>query len=111
MRLKGLMDTRKFWHCVNCDAKAVTVDNKIPMHPCNSKGNFSGLMIPLTIEGESVKVTANEREDFVGSEVVQTNANGIPIMSVAVETEEGQGLTIFAPVATASGKSELHDLV
>jgi hypothetical protein len=53
-------------------------------------------MIP---EGTGCKVQAVEREDYVGKEMVQTNGEGRPIMSVVTVRDDGQDCAVFAPTA------------
>lgn len=89
------------WECPRCPSKAVTQDSKTPMHPCPGLG---GLMVPLVLEGTDCKVEAVEREDYVGSELVQTDRDGRPIMAVVTTRDDGQDCTVFAP--TAQGEKE-----
>lgn len=56
---------------------------------------------PMTPEGERVKVTVREREDFIGAEVVTRDGEGRPIMAVDVEREGGNDVAVFAPMAKA----------
>ena len=87
------------WYCPNCDAEACTgtTSTKIPFHPCSKLGT---IMTPLIRVGEKAKVEAREREDYIGDEEVQTDANGRPVMSVVVTRDEGQDCTVFPPSAT-----------
>lgn len=71
------------------------------MHPCR---DLKGLMVPLVPEGTACKVEVVEREDYVGGELVQTDGDGRPIMSVVVTREDGRDCTVFAP--TAQGEQE-----
>jgi hypothetical protein len=55
-------------------------------------------MIPA---GTKAKVTAHDREDYVGNEIVPTDANGRPIMSITTERPDGSNdTTVFAPTST-----------
>ena len=54
--------------------------------------------------GTKAKVTVTEREDYVGDEVVATDATGRPVQSVITERDDGQDVAVYAPAATASGK-------
>jgi hypothetical protein len=45
-------------------------------------------------------VEAQEREDYVGKELVQTDGEGRPIMSVITTRDEGQDCAVLAPTAT-----------
>ena len=87
------------WYCPNCDAEACTgtTSTDIPFHPCSKLG---AIMTPLIRVGEKAKVEAKEREDYIGDEQVQTDANGRPVMSVVVTRDEGQDCTVFPPSAT-----------
>lgn len=93
------------WGCPNCNAWAQTVDDSKPHHPCKG-GN--GMLIPLLQNGVKSKLVFNEREDYVGKEIVQLDISGRPVMNATVETEQGIGLTIYAPCAT--GKAEANGL-
>jgi hypothetical protein len=89
-----------YWYCARgCDAWARTVDDKKPFHRCPK---LALIMTPLVPRGVAAKVEAREREDYVGSELVQTDANGRPIMSVVTTRDEGQDCAVFAPLATGS---------
>lgn len=55
-------------------------------------------------EGVEAKVTAHEREDYIGNEKVQLDGNGRPIMSITTEREDGQDVVVFAPTASAKVK-------
>lgn len=87
------------WYCPNCDSTAVTFDLKLPHHPC--KKTALGLMVPLVRKGLAAKVEAVERQDFIGSELVQMDENNRPVMSVVVTRDDGQDTTVFAPTAVA----------
>lgn len=96
------MILQKRWECANqCGSTAQTGDGKTPMHPCK---NMAGLMAPLVLLGTKAKVEAVERQDFIGREQVQTDANGRPMMAVVTTRDDGQDCTVFAP--TAHGKKE-----
>jgi len=61
--------------------------------------------VPLIEAGTKVKVTAVEREDYVGNEQVQLDPTGRPVMAVITEREDGSNdVSVYAP--TASGKAE-----
>lgn len=89
----------QLWCCPNCDSSARTVDARIPHHPC---AGLAGLMVPLIRKGERAKVEAVEREDFIGSELVQVDGNGRPVMAAVVTRDDGQDCTVFAPTAQGS---------
>jgi len=74
--------------------------NQQEYHNCPGKGM---LTIPMIQEGAKVKVTVNEREDYISGEHVQM-ADGRPIMSVTVEREDGIDCSVYAPVVTTVKK-------
>jgi hypothetical protein len=71
------------------------------MHAC--KG-ISGLTAPLILEGTKGKTEVNEREDYVGNEFVQTDAEGRVVMSTITTRDDGQDCTVY--VATAQAVKE-----
>lgn len=88
----------KRWVCADeCGSHATTYDDALPHHACNARG---GLMVPLIVEGSKVKMTAVEREDYVGSELVQTNDEGRPVMATVTTRDDGEDCTIYAPTAS-----------
>jgi hypothetical protein len=57
-------------------------------------------------EGTKVKVTANEREDYIEGEDVQLSPDGRPVMNIVTEREDGSNdVMVFAP--TANGKGDM----
>lgn len=54
-------------------------------------------LIPTTTRGESTKV---ERQDYIGKEAVQLDADGRPVMAIVTTRDDGQDCTIFAPCAS-----------
>lgn len=87
------------WHCPNCGLTSRTVEMRphTQFHICP---RLRGLTAPMLPAGVAAKVTANDREDYVGSELVQTDANGRPIMSITTTRDNGQDAVVFAPTAT-----------
>ena len=86
------------WSCPNCTSNALTYDDKIPYHPCRG---LVGLMAPLVVDGTNCKVEAVERGDYVGSETVQTDGEGRPVMAIVTTRDDGQDCAILAPLVTA----------
>jgi hypothetical protein len=93
----------RHWYCPSCDSAARTVDYKTPMHPC--KG-LAGLLTPLVPVGEKAKHTAVERGDWIGTEKIQYDGNGRPVMSVVTETDDSLSTTVFAPTATLESDAQ-----
>lgn len=87
------------WECHGCNQTRVTREHRphTPFHTCRN-----GLTTPFVPEGERRKVTTNLREDYIGSEAVQLDADGRPVMNVTVERPDGLDCAVYAPCATAS---------
>ena len=97
-----LLGSSRNWECPNCDDTAVTAaDVANRFHRC--KG-LRGLVAPMVTAGTRAKVEAREREDYVGKELVQTDGEGRPVMSVVTTRETGQDTTVYAPTATAKAE-------
>jgi hypothetical protein len=96
------LSVERHWGCPNCDYTRVTFKSgaQAVIHRCRG---LAGLIAPLVEDGVRAKVTAREREDYVGSDLVQVNGDNRPIMSIVTEREDGQDCRILAPVATATG--------
>lgn len=88
------------WACPNCKQTAITREAKphARFHIC---AGLKGLTAPLIEEGTRVQVSAVEREDYVGSELVQTDETGRPIMAVRTDYADGRNdVAVMAPTAT-----------
>lgn len=100
MRVPLLTVPEQHWECPNCTATDVT---RTPgphtrFHPCRG---LRGLTAPMVPAGTRAKVVAHEREDYIGRELVQTDGEGRPVMSIVTTRDEGQDVTVLAPCATA----------
>lgn len=104
MRVPLLTVPESRWECPNCDTTDVTRQPgpHSRFHACRG---LRGLTAPMVPAGTKAKVTAYEREDYIGGDMVQTDGEGRPIMSIVTERDEGQDVTVLAPCATA--RSEL----
>lgn len=100
-----LLDPTRRWECPSCGRQHVTDKplSTIPLHPCRSQ---RGLLVPFVeVHGvELKKYTARhlvlEREDYVGSENVQTDGDGRPVMAVQTDRADGSNdCQTFAPCA------------
>ena len=95
-----LLTREQFWSCPNCDLEDRTVDVRAnPFHRCRG---LAGLTAPLVPVGTRCKVTAHEREDFIGAELVQmhdVDGKGRPIAQIRTERDEGQDCVVLAPTA------------
>jgi hypothetical protein len=94
-----LLRTDQLWSCPRCDLQDVTHEAQPNRyHPCPA---LAGLTVPMVEAGTHVKITINEREDYVGDETV-TTVGGRPIMSIVTQREDGSNdVAVFAPRATA----------
>lgn len=94
------LSAERHWTCPNCTIAAVTrrPEAPIPFHAC--KG-LNGLNAPLVPDGTRCKVQTIEREDYIGREVVRTDGEGRPVMSVVTTRDDGTDCVIYAPTATA----------
>src|SRR5678810_1035478 len=85
------------WECPNCTLTDVTYEVEVHTRFHNCPG-LKGLTAPMVPEGTKCKVTANEREDYVGNDTVQTDDEGRPIMSIVTEREDGHDCAVLAPM-------------
>jgi len=66
------------------------------LHRCR---NLAGMDVPLVPEGERAEARSLVREDYVGTDEVQYDADGRPIMAVEVVRDDGTDRAVFAPLA------------
>jgi hypothetical protein len=92
------------WGCPNCDHTDVTHEAQPHTRFHNCPG-LAGLSAPMVPAGTRCKVEAIERGDYVGSELVQTDGNGRPVMSVATTRDDGNDVAVYAPTATLNLRS------
>jgi hypothetical protein len=87
------------WVCDKCPtaARKPRQLNHQEYHNCPALGNLS---VPMIEQGQRVKVTVNEREDYTNGDAVQTDGAGRPVMSITVEREDGIDCSVYAPAAT-----------
>lgn len=95
-----LLTREQFWECPNCICVDRTTDARAqPFHRCRG---LAGLTAPLVPAGTRCKVTAHEREDFIGTELVQltqVDGKGRPIAQIRTERDEGRDCVVLAPTA------------
>jgi hypothetical protein len=89
---------RTHWVCPNCAMEDVTTEGRphTRFHAC---AGLRGLTAPFIPKGTRAKVEARDREDYVKDEIVQTDADGRPVMSVVTTRDDGQDCIVFAPTA------------
>lgn len=95
-----LLTREQFWECPNCTTVDRTTDVRAqPFHCCRG---LLGLTAPLVPTGTRCKVTAHEREDFIGRELVQTvevDGKNRPVAQIKTTRDEGQDCVVLAPTA------------
>jgi hypothetical protein len=101
-----LLTAEREWTCPNCTVRARTTrpDAPIPYHACKSAKLRGLLTVPLVPAGVSAKVEAVERADYVNGDMVQTDAEGRPVMSIITTRDDGQDCAVLAPAATGSSR-------
>lgn len=99
-----ILNPEQRWQCPNCNYKSVTHEAE-PHSRYHSCKGLKGLSTPMIPAGTKAKVTAVEREDYIGKEEVQLDGEGRPVMAVVTERNEGMDCTVYAPAATAGGQA------
>lgn len=94
-----LLNDEQRWCCPNCTTTAVTRGQPNRFHDCTG---LKGLSAPMVLDGIDCKVEANDREDYVGQDLVQTDGEGRPVMNVTITRDEGQDCVVYAPTARAT---------
>ncbi len=87
------------WECPNCDLTQTTraPASRIAFHSC---AGLAGLNAPMIPAGTRANVTAREREDYIGTEDVQYDANGRPVAQIVTERPDGSNdVVVLAPTA------------
>lgn len=102
--MQHLLNPEQHWVCPNCNFKSVTHEAEIHTRYHDCRG-MKGLSVPMIQAGVKAKVKSVEREDYIGQEEVQYDGDGRPVMKVIVEREDGYDTTVYAPMATAGGKT------
>ena|SRR5437870_3264512 len=96
--MTALLQAQRLWVCPNCKAQDVTSEARphTRFHICPG---LNGLTAPMIEAGARVRVTAVEREDYIGTE--RTGR----IMAVRTERPDGSNdIAVFAPTASARVK-------
>jgi len=91
------------WACPNCDVTDVTlglVPNRF--HTC---AGLHMLTAPLVRAGLKCKVTAEERADYLGTEVQAAGDDGKPYMAVRTTRSDGDDLLVNAGLARLGGRA------
>lgn len=96
-----LLRPEQRWECPNCTATDVTHEPKphTRFHDC---AGLKGMTAPMVPAGTKAKIVAHEREDYINGDHVQLDGDGRPVMSVTTTRDDGEDVTVYAPVATAT---------
>lgn len=96
-----ILGVERRWECPNCTQTDVTREPRphTRFHTCRG---LRGLTAPFVPAGTSAKVEAKDRDDYVGRDMVQTDGEGRPVMSVVTTRDEGMDVAVMAPCATGS---------
>jgi hypothetical protein len=95
-----LAQPQRHWECGACDHTHVSQGT--PGHVMHNCAGMHGLSVPMVPAGTRCKVTAVEREDYVGNELVQTDARGRPVMAVVTTRDDGEDRVVYPPTAQAT---------
>ncbi len=87
------------WECPNCTHTDVTHETRPHSRFHNCRG-LRGLWAPMVEAGTRCKVEARDREDYVNGDLVRTDGEGRPVMSVVTTRDDGQDCAVYAPCAT-----------
>ena len=93
--LRAMVD----WSCPNCwvaDSAPPPPPGQVRFHNCPG---LHGLSAPLVRAGTVCKVTAEERQDYLGGEVQATGDDGRPYMAVRTTRDDGCDLAVNAGLA------------
>jgi hypothetical protein len=93
-----LIQPTHHWTCPNCTTESITHEAQphTRFHACPG---LKGLTAPMVPAGTKAKVTAVEREDYIGTDRVQLH-EGRPVMAVVTTRDDGEDRAVFAPTAT-----------
>lgn len=95
------------WYCPNCwvTCQAPPVPpGQAKMHTCPGLHMLTAPLIPA---GTRCKVEAEERQEYLGTEVQKTGDDGVPYMAVRTTRDEGDDLIVNAGLA----KGRLSDAI
>jgi len=93
------------WVCPNCVRTHITREAR-PHTPFHNCAGLRGLSAPFVLAGMDCKVESREREDYVGREIVTTDGESRPVMSIVTTRADGSNdCAVLAPCAGAVGGS------
>jgi hypothetical protein len=90
-----ILTPNRHWACPNCKQTAVTHEAR-PHSQFHHCVGLRGIYAPLIPVGTKARVTAVEREDYIGNEHADRT------MAVKTERQDGSNdVAVFAPIAVA----------
>ncbi len=98
-----ILSSERRWECPNCTLTDVTYEAQphTRFHACRG---LRGLTAPMVPAGTRCRVSAVEREDYIGSETVTLDGEGRAVSAVETVREDGNDVAVFAPCATMEAK-------
>lgn len=99
------LNPRTEWYCPNCTQVEVTY-NVVPHTRFHVCPGLKGMTAPYMPVGTRCKVEAVEREDYIGNELVQCNADGRPIATVVTTRDDGNDVIAFAGCARNGAEAQ-----
>lgn len=106
-----VLDPQKRWQCPSCDVQHVTHEARphTPMHPCSKMAGLVAPFVEVTgveLDRRAARLVRVDREDYVGAEIVRTDAEGRPAMAVITERADGSNdCHVFAGAARAQASA------
>lgn len=100
-----VIESEQFWECPNCSLRDRTTEAQphTRFHACPG---LKGLTAPMVPAGSGCRVFAAPREDYVGGQDVQFDADGEAISAVVTERPDGSNdVAVLAPTAHAAGEA------
>lgn len=84
------------WRCPECLREHVTyrTDVHAPMHQCP---RLRGAWAFFVAAGIKAHLVVNERQDYVGKDLVTCDGYGRPVMSITTKRDDGEDCAVFAP--------------
>lgn len=101
-----LLSAERRWSCPLCAAIDVTHEAQphVRFHACPAQ---AGMTVPMVPSDVRHKVTRLEREDYIGDELVQRDADGRPLMALQVERDDGfVDTVVYAPMARSRAQTQ-----
>jgi hypothetical protein len=89
------------WFCPNCSCQDTTPPLPAGSSRFHTCPGLHGLTAPLVRAGTSCKVTAEERQDYLGRELQATGDDGKPYMAVRTTYDDHDDLAVNAGLARA----------